>query len=49
MDYFKDVLATFLGIAVMQGQKALGFRQKYLNFYVPKINEVVWNDMSVSN
>ncbi len=37
MDYFNDVLTTFLGLArgscvlYMQGQKALGFHQKYLN------------------
>ncbi len=31
MDYFNDVLTTFLGLEPMQGQKALGFQQKYLN------------------
>ncbi len=37
MDYFNDVHTMFLGLIVvvpllcMQGQKALGFDQKYLN------------------
>ncbi len=37
MDYFNDTLTTFLGLEVvvtllsMQGQKTLGFHQKYLN------------------
>ncbi len=37
MDYFNDVRTTFLALNVvvallsMQGQKALGFHQKYLN------------------
>ncbi len=37
MDYFNDVLTTFLGLErgiqllSMQGPKALGFHQKYLN------------------
>ncbi len=36
MDYFNDVLTTFLGLkcgscVAMQGQKAFGFNKKYLN------------------
>ncbi len=36
MDYFNDVLTTFLGLErgsslAMEDQKALGFHQKYLN------------------
>ncbi len=38
MDYFNDVLTTFVGLkcvsslaVYMEGQKALGFHQKYLN------------------
>ncbi len=37
MDYFVDVLGTLMGLNVVglklskQGQKALGFHQKYLN------------------
>ncbi len=36
MDYFNDVLTTFWALKVVvalsiQGQKALGFHQKYLN------------------
>ncbi len=36
IDYFKDVLTTILGLEVgscvdVEGQKALGFHQKYLN------------------
>ncbi len=34
MDYFNDVLPTDLGLehgSCMEGQKALGFHQKYLN------------------
>ncbi len=40
MDYFNDVLTTFLGlergtfnVLSMEGQKALGFHQKYLNLW----------------
>ncbi len=37
MDYSNDVLTTFLKVSVallsMQGQKALGFNQKYINVF----------------
>ncbi len=39
MDYFNNALTTFLGLEhssellSMEGQKALGFHQKYLNLY----------------
>ncbi len=46
MDYFNNILTTFLGLEHMvvplpsiQGQKALGFHQKKIFICVPKMNE----------
>ncbi len=44
MDYFVNVLGTFLcldrvvPLPSMEGQKALGFHQKYILICIPKMN-----------
>ncbi len=58
MDYFNDVLTTFLGLECyvsvvllsMEGQKALRLHPKYLNLCSEEEKVLwVWNDMKVSN
>ncbi len=54
MDYFNNVLFWALNVSValqyMEGQKALGFNQKYLNLYSEDEQILwVWNDIRVSN